>query len=115
MYRYDDWVQTEEWTFVYSVLLGFGHVLSFLTTRWSFGLRTLIENTKADSLENAKMIRVIPRKDKGKGDLVELEKRKDERGILYAFVYQRDTYVLNGESTSPSSSPQLIQIYLSSC
>jgi cation-transporting ATPase 13A1 len=71
--------------------------LTFLSTRWSVAFRTKVENTTAESLETAKKIRVIPKKDKGKGSLVPLDRKQDERGVLYSFIYQRDTYVLNGE------------------
>lgn len=97
-HRYDQWIKSEEWTFVYCVLLGFGHALTFLSTRWSVGIRTRLENTRADSLDTARSVRVIPRKDKGKGGIVKLERKKDERGLIYSFIYQRDTYVLDGES-----------------
>lgn len=38
-YRYKDWIQSEEWTFIYCVLVFGGHVLSFLATRWSNAIR----------------------------------------------------------------------------
>lgn len=97
-HRYDRWIQSEEWTFVYCVLLGFGHALTFLTTRWSVGIRTFLENTKAESLDTARGVRVIPKKDKGKGAIVDLDRKVEEKGVSYSFIYQRDTYVLDGES-----------------
>ena len=33
--KYDEWIKSEEWTFVYCVLLFGGHALSFLITAWS--------------------------------------------------------------------------------
>jgi len=33
--KYDQWLRSEEWTFLACVLLGAGHALSFLVTRWS--------------------------------------------------------------------------------
>ena len=41
-FKYDDWIKSEEWTFLGSVLLGAGHALSFLATRWSAGAKALI-------------------------------------------------------------------------
>lgn len=40
--KYDDWIQSEEWTFVGCVLLGAGHALSFLVTRWNAGAKAWI-------------------------------------------------------------------------
>jgi len=110
-HRYDDWIQSEEWTFVYSVLLGFGHALTFLITRWSVGFRTKVENTTADSLENAKSVRVMPKKDKGKGSIVPLIRKQEERGLIYSFIYQRDTYVFDGQSIQ-STRAQAVYVLL---
>ena len=33
--KYDEWLQSEEWTFLACVLLGATHALSFLVTKWS--------------------------------------------------------------------------------
>lgn len=43
--RYDDWVKSEEWTFIYCVLLFAGHALSFLATAWSSGFNAKISYT----------------------------------------------------------------------
>lgn len=40
--RYDDWIKSEEWTFLACVSLGAGHALSFLVTRWSAGAKAWI-------------------------------------------------------------------------
>ena len=49
-------------------------------------------------MDTATSIRVIPKKDKGKGAIVPLDRKKEDRGVVYSFIYQRDTYVLDGES-----------------
>src|SRR5258708_29891510 len=40
--KYDDWLQSEEWTFLACVALGAGHALSFLVTRWSQGAKAFL-------------------------------------------------------------------------
>lgn len=42
---YDRLIVSEEWTFVYCVLLGAGHALAFLTTRWSAAVDSKITAT----------------------------------------------------------------------
>jgi hypothetical protein len=44
--RYDEWLKSEEWTFLACVLLGAGHALSFLVTRWSAKARAWITTHK---------------------------------------------------------------------
>lgn len=43
--KYDDWLQSEEWTFLACTALGVGHALSFLVTKWSTGARARITTT----------------------------------------------------------------------
>lgn len=44
--KYDDWLQSEEWTFLACTTLGVGHALSFLVTKWSTGARAWITTRK---------------------------------------------------------------------
>ena len=47
--KYDDWLQSEEWTFLACVSLGLGHALSFLFTRWNTGVKAWITTTKVST------------------------------------------------------------------
>lgn len=104
-YKYDEWIKSEEWTFVYCVLLGAGHALSFLGTRWNMSFRMIVECTTAESLEQATLVRVVPKKDKGNGEVVPLDRKTIEgtTDLLYSFVYQRDTYIY--DSTTNQFTP----------
>jgi hypothetical protein len=44
-HKYDDWVVSEEWTFIYCVLLFAGHALTFLSTAWSTGINQRVGYT----------------------------------------------------------------------
>ena len=44
--KYDDWIKSEEWTFLACVLLGAGHALSFLVTRWSAHAKAWVTTRK---------------------------------------------------------------------
>jgi cation-transporting ATPase 13A1 len=48
--KYDEWLQSEEWTFLACVLLGVGHALSFLVTKWSTAANAWITTRKVQSL-----------------------------------------------------------------
>lgn len=90
--KYDDWLKSEEWTFLACVLLGAGHALSFLTTRWSTGIRAWItcrkvslgqssafqpklEDMQARSLEDADCIRIVPAEHRGQGEIVSISRK----------------------------------------
>jgi manganese-transporting P-type ATPase len=44
--KYDDWLVSEEWTFLACVSLGASHALSFLITKWNAGARAWITTKK---------------------------------------------------------------------
>ncbi|KIP05730.1 hypothetical protein PHLGIDRAFT_30782 [Phlebiopsis gigantea 11061_1 CR5-6] len=92
--RYDDWIKSEEWTFLACVALGAGHALSFLVTKWSTGAKAWVETRKAASLADADCIRLIPAAHRGVGGIVPIDKRDPADPRTYTFSYQRDTYVL---------------------
>lgn len=50
-HKYDEWVKSEEWTFIYCVLLFAGHALAFLTTAWSSGVNARISYTTVSFFE----------------------------------------------------------------
>ncbi|KAG9309968.1 hypothetical protein JVU11DRAFT_10001 [Chiua virens] len=97
--KYDDWIKSEEWTFLACVSLGAGHALSFLITRWSAGAKAWITTRATSSVEEADCIRLIPHQHRGQGEIVPLVKRVPSQPMSYTFNYQRDTYV--AVKTSP--------------
>ncbi|KAH9475933.1 Manganese-transporting ATPase 4 [Psilocybe cubensis] len=93
--KYDEWIVSEEWTFVYCVSLGASHALSFLVTRWNAGARAWITTHRAPSLEQADCIRIVPHQHRGQGEIVPLLKKIPSDPSSYTFSYQRDTYSLS--------------------
>ncbi|KAG7095136.1 hypothetical protein E1B28_005917 [Marasmius oreades] len=91
-FKYDQWLVSEEWTFLACVTLGAGHALSFLVTRWSTGARAWIETRKARTLVEADCIRIVPQMHRGIGEIVPLIKKNPSDPSSYTFNYQRDTY-----------------------
>ncbi|KAG1795219.1 hypothetical protein EV424DRAFT_1475431 [Suillus variegatus] len=96
--KYDDWLRSEEWTFLACVYLGAGHALSFLVTRWSAGAKAWITTRKARSIEDADCIRLVPHVHRGQGEVVPLLKSVPSDPMSYTFNYQRDTYVVAGKN-----------------
>ncbi|KAN0084090.1 hypothetical protein V8E55_007594 [Tylopilus felleus] len=92
--RYDDWIKSEEWTFLACVSLGAGHALSFLVTRWSASAKAWITTRTTSSIQDADCIRLVPHQHRGQGEIVPLLKRVPSQPMSYTFNYQRDTYVL---------------------
>ena len=114
--KYDEWLGSEEWTFLACTTLGVCHALSFLSTRWHTGARAWITTRKvcamscslvisfsvlaqASSIEEANCIRIVPKVHRGQGDIVPLERRDASDSNSYTFSFQRDTYII--VSTDP--------------
>lgn len=91
--KYDDWIKSEEWSFLACVSLGAGHALSFLVTRWSTAAKARITTLNAGSLQGADCIRLVPAPHRGKGEIVPLIKKDPAEPSTWSFMYQRDTYV----------------------
>lgn len=83
--RYDDWLKSEEWTFLACVSLGAGHALSFLATRWSTAARAFITSRSVSEIRKADSIRIVPEEHRGKGDIVAL--RKKDVSLICSFVF----------------------------
>ncbi|KAJ3913246.1 endoplasmic reticulum Ca-transporting P-type ATPase [Lentinula edodes] len=90
--KYDEWLVSEEWTFLACVTLGSGHALSFLVTRWSTAAKAWVETSQVRSIEQADSIRIVPEVHRGKGEIVPLIKKDAKDVSSYTFNYQRDTY-----------------------
>ncbi|KAJ2930562.1 hypothetical protein H1R20_g6550, partial [Candolleomyces eurysporus] len=97
--KYDQWLVSEEWTFLACTLLGAGHALSFLVTKWSTAARAWVTSKKAYSLHEATHIRLVPKLHRGSGDIVPLQRKDPKDATTYTFQYQRDTYTVS--ATSP--------------
>ncbi|KAF7368991.1 Cation-transporting ATPase [Mycena venus] len=76
--KYDQWLVSEEWTFLACVTLGASHALSFLVTKWSGAARAWITTNTAKSIQEADCIRIVPPYSPRPGGT----------------SYQRDTYVI---------------------
>lgn len=95
--RYDDWLKSEEWTFLACVGLGAGHALSFLATRWSTSVRAFITCRNAGSLLSADCVRVAPAEHRGKGGIVPLRKKNvSGQGCVALEVYSSDSLHVAG-------------------
>jgi cation-transporting ATPase 13A1 len=90
--KYDQWLKSEEWTFLACVLLGASHSLSFLVTRWNARAKAWVTTRKARSLAEADCIRITPAPHRGQGEIVPLLKRVPSDPATYSFSYQQDAY-----------------------
>ena len=121
-FKYQEWLNEEQAnTFLVCLALFGSHGLSFLGTKWSASYNARTTCTKvclvcldtavqcdwkllvyqAKSLATASLIRIIPHKDKGAGDIVALQKSRRTATApdsVYWFSYQRDKFTYSSEA-----------------
>lgn len=102
--RYDTWIRSEEWTFVFAVTLVSAHALSYLATQWSVNIRAAV-NSSPTTLDNADSVLLLPHPHRGDGGIVKLERRGKTPD--YSFVYQADRYIL----TRPNTDADIADVY----
>ncbi|PWN43325.1 putative SPF1-P-type ATPase [Ceraceosorus guamensis] len=108
--KYDSWIKSEEWTFIFVVGLVTSHALSFLITKWSIGARALLTCRPAKWLQDASIVRVFPHAHKGEGELVPLS-FVTRKGLPQevSFTYQADKYIL----TQPDAKAPVTSVHTS--
>ncbi|KAF9098989.1 hypothetical protein BGX23_004524 [Mortierella sp. AD031] len=92
-FRYDEWIKSEEITFVTLGLLLTTNAMLFLTCQWSVSVKASLTCRKETDPKKATIIRIIPDKHRGLGALCDLH---HETGSTY-FFFQKKKYVYNDD------------------
>jgi len=72
-FKYDEYIGSEEWTFVYFGSLITLNALTWLCVHWSVSLEALFTATKAKSVREASLVKVEPGPNQGKAEMCKLE------------------------------------------
>lgn len=72
-FKYDEYIGSEEWTFVYLGSLLTLNALTWLCVHWSVNLEALFTATKAKSVREASLVKVEPGPNQGKAEMCKLE------------------------------------------
>lgn len=73
---YEAYIGAEEWTFVWMGTIITFQSLFWLTTHWSVNLKAVFTASKAHSVDQAQLIKVIPIANAGIADICELDREK---------------------------------------
>ena len=74
--RYDRYIQSSEWTFVWVGAVVTVQALTWLSTHWSVSLKSAFTSTKARDVRSAKLIKVIPVANAGSAEICPLIRYK---------------------------------------
>ncbi|RIB07790.1 hypothetical protein C2G38_2112725 [Gigaspora rosea] len=90
IYKYDEFIVSEEWTFLTLGSLITMNALIFLSCQWSVRAKALFTCKKQNDVSKAKVIKIIPAPHKGKGELCDLYHGKNGE---ISFFYQKKKYI----------------------
>ncbi|TDZ32315.1 Manganese-transporting ATPase 1 [Colletotrichum spinosum] len=92
---YDKYIASEEWTFVWIGTILTFQSLFWLSTHWSVNLQALFTATRAKSIDDAELIKIIPIANAGSSEVCRLVRDKVGGKLNTSFFFQkrRFTYV----------------------
>ncbi|KAI9726714.1 MAG: hypothetical protein M1834_008649 [Cirrosporium novae-zelandiae] len=94
---YTKYIGGQEWTFVWTGSIFTIQALVWLTTQWSVNLNTLFTGTKSRSVQDAKLIKVIPIENAGAAQIVPLDREKVDGQEVISFFFQKRRFIYDIE------------------
>ncbi|KAJ5574068.1 Cation transporting ATPase [Penicillium hispanicum] len=103
--RYDTYIQGQEWTFVWAGSIITAQSLLWLMTKWNINLNTLFTTTKANSVDTARLIKVIPITNAGTAEICPLvhDNSGGKKTLSFLFQKRRFLYYPDRRSFAPLS------------
>ena len=99
--RYDRYINGQEWTFVFAGSIFTLQSLVWLTTFWNVNIRALFTATKAKSVRDAGLIKVIPVQNAGGAEICTIERTKRAGGSIdRSFLFQKRRFLYEEERGS---------------
>jgi len=91
---YDDYIDGQEWTFVWVATIITLQSLTWLATKWNVNLDTLFTTTRVSRVEDAQLIKIIPVVNSGASAICKLERETDGRT---SFLFQKRRFLYSPE------------------
>lgn len=96
--RYDRYIQSSEWTFVWIGAIVTVQSLTWLSTHWSVSLKSAFTSTKARDVRSAKLIKVIPVANAGSAEICPLIRDKTGGVFALSFHFQKRRLLYSKET-----------------
>lgn len=96
--RYDDYIDGQEWTFVWVATISCLQALSWLSTKWSVHFDTRFTCTKADSVEDANLIKIMPAVNSGAPAICKIDREIEGTKTKYSFLFQKRRFIYTPET-----------------
>ncbi|KAI9849371.1 MAG: hypothetical protein M1838_000176 [Thelocarpon superellum] len=105
--RYDQHIQSSEWTFVWTGAIVTLQSLAWLSTHWHVGLKSLFTLVRARDVASAKLIRIVPVANAGAAEICPLirEQVGGKQNTSFLFQKRRFLYVPEHNTFAPLAYP----------
>ncbi|KAJ0167144.1 Manganese-transporting ATPase 1 [Colletotrichum tanaceti] len=97
---YEKHIASEEWTFVWIGSIVTLQSLVWLSTHWSVNLQALFTATRAKSIDEAELVKVIPVANAGSADICNIVRDKVGGKINTSFLFQKRRFIYYPEDKS---------------
>lgn len=98
--RYEKYINGQEWTFVFSGSIVTLQSLVWLMTFWSVDLRALFTATKAKTVRDAGLIKVLPTENAGMAEICEIKKDHVGGRENISFLFQKRRFLYDQDTNS---------------
>ncbi|KAF2261297.1 hypothetical protein CC78DRAFT_619529 [Lojkania enalia] len=98
--RYDQHIQSSEWTFLWVGSIVTIQSLVWLSTFWNVNLKTLFTATKARDVRTAQLIKVIPVANAGSAEICRLKRDNIGGQQSISFLFQKRRFLYDAERRS---------------
>jgi cation-transporting ATPase 13A1 len=98
--RYDQYIQSQEWTFVWVSSIVTVQSLIWLTTQWNINLKTLFTTVPASDVRSAKLIKVQPIENAGTPEICELKRDNVGGKPNLSFLFQKRRFLYDATTGS---------------
>ncbi|CAI7677447.1 unnamed protein product [Penicillium manginii] len=98
--RYDTYIQGQEWTFVFAGSIITVQSLLWLMTKWNINIGTLFTTTRANSIDSARLIKVIPVTNAGSAEVCTLIHDNSGGKKTLSFLFQKRRFLYYPETRS---------------
>lgn len=96
--RYDTYIQGQEWTFVWAGSIITFQSLFWLMTKWNIDINTLFTTTRANSIDTAKLIKVVPVTNAGSAEICSLIHENTGPKKTLSFLFQKRRFLFYPET-----------------
>lgn len=98
--NYDQYINGQEWTFVYAGSIVTLQSLFWLMTFWNVNLRSLFTTTGAKTVQNAGLIKVIPQANAGASEICPIEREKVAGIESTSFLFQKRRFLYDEKANT---------------